>query len=316
MGRLASATLIVSNFAEDSISLIDVAQQKEVQRIYLQEGKGLFPPRPLGPHHIALDWNQKYLYVPNSHQNSVTILDLLLGKMIDTVYVGGCPTQIVLCKKYGCLYVANSDSNSIFVLNVNTLESMIQIPTGEMPHGMVLTKDQERVLVANKGTKSITEIQTRTNEQSEVYEVECHPWHLRLSYDGRFIFVVDHSFDFEKQGKICVYQLSDMKLMQVIHIGKMPVEVICDKKNNYLYVADSDLDCIHVFNLKKNQYCQKINVSHMPHGLEIDQDEMYLFATSISDNVVDIIDIRLRKCIGSIPTGIEPTSVLFTQLIN
>jgi len=310
MKCLYNDTLIISNFSDDSISVIDLVGGSEIQKIKLCYSGQSSLSSQFGPHHIALDKERKHLYVPNSWHNSVSVLDLVNEKIIDTIFVGSCPSQVVLCHKYNHIYVANTDSNSVSILNMDTLKLIIQIPTGEMPHGMAMTKDQERVFVGNYGSREITEISTKTNEKVRNHKVNCNPWHLRIDDSGELLFAVNYSDQFNRKGKIVIYETKTLKEIQKINIGKMPVESISDKNNEYLYITDSDVDCVHIYDLKKSIYSGMIKVSSTPHGIELDNEKGRLFVTSIQENVVDVINIYTREVVQNILVGKEPTSII------
>jgi len=224
--------------------------------------------------------------------------------------VGSCPSQIILCPKYGHIYVANTDSNSVSVLNMDKLSLIIQLPTGEMPHGMAITNNEERIFVGNYGSGEITEISTRTNEKVKDHRVQCNPWNLRIDSDGELLYVVNYNNQFCRGGRICIHEVDTLKEKMEIYVGKMPIEVISDNKNQYLYVTDFDMDCVHIYDLENNRYSDSIGVSPMPHGVELDNKRGRLFVTSMGRNTVDIIDIDKKTVVKSIPVGREPTSVI------
>lgn len=313
MECLYDDTLIVSNFIDDSISIIDLIREKEVQKIKLCSGKQCSSSTQFGPHHFALDASSKFLYVPNNWHNSVSVVDLTNNKVIDTILVGSGPSQVVLCSKYKYIYVVNTDSNSLSVLNMDNLELIIQIPTGEMPHGMAITSDEERIFIGNYGSGEITEIKTKTNQKLKNHKLECNPWHLRLDCTGKFLFAVNYSQQFDRKGKVFIYETETLKEIKRINIGKMPVEAIGDINNKYLYITDSDLDCVHIYNIQNEIYEGYIEVNSMPHGIGLDNEKGLLFITSLRKNTVDIVDIFKRKVIKSILVGKEPTSIIKTS---
>ncbi len=316
MKCLTDNTLIVSNFFEDSISIVNLVQGKEIKKIKLCDSGHHFSSPQFGPHHMALCYERKLLYVPNSWNNSISIIDLVKIRVIDTVYVGSCPSQVILCPKYGHIYVANTDSNSISILDMDKLNLIVQLPTGEMPHGMAMTDDKEKIFVGSYGSGEITEILTKTNEKVKDHKVQCNPWHLGIDSSGKFIYVVNYNNQFNRNGKIFIYGTDTLTEKNRIHIGKMPIEAISDNKNQYLYVTDFDRDCVHIYDLKNNRYDDRIKVNPMPHGIELDSKKGRLFVTSMGKNTVDIIDIYKKKMIQSILVGKEPTSVVRSILFG
>jgi len=309
-------TLIVSNFFEDSISIVNLVQGKEIQKIKLCDSGHHFSSPQFGPHHMALCYERKLLYVPNSWNNSISIIDLVKVKVIDTVYVGSCPSQVILCPKYGHIYVANTDSNSISILDMDKLNLIVQLPTGEMPHGMAMTNNEEKIFVGSYGSGEITEILTKTNEKVKDHKVQCNPWHLRMDGSGKSLYVVNYSNQFNRNGKIFIYEIGTLTEKNRINIGKMPIETISDNQNQYLYVTDFDMDCVHIYDLKNNRYNDCIKVNPMPHGIELDSKKGRLFVTSMGKNTVDIVDICKKMVIQSILVGREPTSVVKSTLFK
>lgn len=310
MKCLTDNILIVSNFFEDSISIIDLIQGKEVQKIKLYGNGHHFSSSQFGPYHIALDNRKNFLYVPNSWHNSISIIDLVSVKILDTVFVGSCPSQVVLCHKYKCIYVANTDSNSVSVLSMDKMSVILQLPTGEMPRSMAMTNDEEKIFVGNYGSGEITEILTKSNKKIKNHKVDCNPWHLRIDDSSELLYAVNYNNRSGDSGKVCIYETDTLKEIKRIHVGRTPIETISDNKNQYLYITDFDMDCVHIYDLKNHRYSDCIKVSVMPYGIELDNKDGRLFVTSVGRNTVDIIDIYKKTVVRSIPVGKEPTGII------
>ncbi|MCD5414507.1 MAG: YncE family protein [Clostridiales bacterium] len=259
---------------------------------------------------MTYDKTSGYLYVPCSYNNRLIVLNLESGEIVDSISVGTNPCQVIICRKYNCIYIANADSNSISIICLDTMEVTHHIPKGQMPHGMVLSKDQESVYIANTASQTITEIVTRTNEKRLCHKVCYNPWHLRMSIDGKYMYVVHYSFLYEREGRVLIYEMDEMILLREINIGTMLVEVIGDSKNEMLYITDSDSDVLYIFNLIKHVIEHIVTVSKMPHGLEIDCENKLVFLSSLRENVIDVIDTNKAKLLKSIPVGEEPTSIV------
>lgn len=272
-----SGKLIISNFSDDTVSVVNIEEAKEIKNIKLNNKEELCFKQKNGPHHIAYDDTRKYLYVPCSYCNRLIVLNLSSGKIVESISVGSNPCQVVVCKKYSCVYVVNADSNSISIICLNSMEVSHYISTGQMPHGMVLSKDQESVYIANTESQTITEIATSTNLKTKCHRVCCNPWHLKMSADGEYMYVVYYSFQYEREGKNFIYEVDKMILTREIYVGSMPVEVIGDSKSEMLYITDSDSNTLYIFNLIKHVIEHVIPVSRMPRGIEIDCEKKTAF---------------------------------------
>ena len=112
-GILGYTRILVSNSAEDSLSLTDIKEKTLVQRIFLPLEK----KKKLGPSDIAID-EEICLYIVNSYDDSIIKFDLLNLTTVDLIKVGRYPICIRIFKEK--IYVVNCDSNSISVIDEKT----------------------------------------------------------------------------------------------------------------------------------------------------------------------------------------------------
>ena len=104
--------VFVANTGDDTISIISLSNMLELYKIRLANGSG--------PHHIAVDSNQNYLYTTNSHNGSIGVVDLIRNLWVDNIYVGSHPSHLEINKKNRCIYVSNADSNSISIVDMDS----------------------------------------------------------------------------------------------------------------------------------------------------------------------------------------------------
>jgi len=117
------------------------------------------------PNDMVIDSKGKFLYVANSNDNSVSVINLSLKKVVETLDAALYPTtlegsttnSVALSADDSILYVSNADNNCLAVFNVSNpghSVSMGFIPTGWYP-SCVRTAGKE-ILVANgKGLSSM-----------------------------------------------------------------------------------------------------------------------------------------------------------------
>ena len=122
---------------------------------------------PVGdnPNDIVIDGKGKRLYVANSNDNSVSVIDLKAGKVIETLNAALYPTalpgsttnSVALSKDGRTLYVSNADNNCLAVFDVTIPGQSMSlgfIPTGWYPSCVRLAGDN--ILVSNgKGLSSL-----------------------------------------------------------------------------------------------------------------------------------------------------------------
>jgi YVTN family beta-propeller protein len=117
------------------------------------------------PNDLCLTKNGRYLFVANANDNSVSVIDLQLHKVIEVLNTalypdapsGSTTNSVALSKDEHTLYIANADNNCLAVFDINlpgNSKSKGFIPTGWYPTCVRVAKN--KILVANgKGNTSL-----------------------------------------------------------------------------------------------------------------------------------------------------------------
>jgi YVTN family beta-propeller protein len=122
---------------------------------------------PVGdnPNDMCLTRNGKYLFVANSNDNSVSVIDLASHKVVEVLNAalypdspsGSTSNSVALGDDDGTLYVANADNNCLAVFDVSEPGSSTGkgfIPTGWYPTCVRVVEN--RILVSNgKGNRNV-----------------------------------------------------------------------------------------------------------------------------------------------------------------
>ncbi len=148
--------LYVSLWAQAQVAVIDLKSNRV---------RALWPTQE-HPNEMILSRNGHFLYVANANRNTVTIIDTMYGKTIETLYAsfspsqppGSTPMSLALSADENHLFVANACNNNVAVFDISTIgssKSMGFIPTGWYPTSVRVTPDGKYLLVANgKGLMS------------------------------------------------------------------------------------------------------------------------------------------------------------------
>jgi YVTN family beta-propeller protein len=146
------ATLFVSNWASDSVTVIDTVTRKVKATIKVGHN----------PNDMVLARNGR-LYVACSNENSVYVIDTQRLRPIEVIStamytmapVGSTPNALALDPAQKLLFVANADNNNVAVINLSEAEvSHIEgfIPTAWYPSALAVSPDGKSLYVgAAKG---------------------------------------------------------------------------------------------------------------------------------------------------------------------
>lgn len=158
-------TLAVSNWGDQSVSLIDPATMKEISRV------------PVGSHPNQLVWDKLgRLFVACAGSNAVSVVKG--GKVVETIKtslrpndpVGSQPDALALAPNGRILYVANADNNDVAEIDVSDPdESVVRgfIPTGWYPSALAVAPDNKKIYIATgKGLFSQANSTVQTSRMS------------------------------------------------------------------------------------------------------------------------------------------------------
>lgn len=148
-GKLA----YVSNYRDNSISVIDIMTNRLINTILVQEG----------PYSVAIAPDGNRIYVVNSLSNTVSVIDTRANIAIHTIEVGISPLAAIVSSDGKYLYVVNNGSDSISIIETchNTLERTIAV--GVSPLGIAKLSNSQFLFVANEGSGSVSIIDTINN---------------------------------------------------------------------------------------------------------------------------------------------------------
>lgn len=114
------------------------------------------------PSFIESNKNDSIVYVSNTMDNSISVIDMNSLTITDTIFgVGNAPIGMKLLQNN--LYIANSLGNNITIINTLTNAVIFSIPVGIGPERIVSTPNGEKLLISNTTDNTISVINFSTN---------------------------------------------------------------------------------------------------------------------------------------------------------
>ncbi|TDS12918.1 YncE family protein [Sphingobacterium paludis] len=104
------------------------------------------------PLNIALDLKQNSIFVSQSNDNNITVLDGNTGEIIDKVYLGvnSSPIGPLYDAANNLIYRANRVKQEIAVVDATTYKVIDRIPTEGLPNTISLDPQTGIIYVTNK----------------------------------------------------------------------------------------------------------------------------------------------------------------------
>jgi len=184
-----------------------------------------------------------------------------------------------------------------------------------------------RIYVSNEDGGSITVVDGQTEAVLATIPVGKRPRGMRLSPDGRTLYValsgspkggpgVDESKlpppDRTADG-IGVIDLATQKLVRVLPSGADPEAFDVTPDGKTLYVSNEDAAQTSVVDLATGTVRKAVDVGKEPEGVAVRPDGKVVYVTSESSGEVDVIDTASDQVVARIPTQPRPRAVVFSR---
>lgn len=240
------------------------------------------------------------LYVTNTSDNTVTILDRLTNSVVEVVQVGKWPKGIVVDRAGACAYVANAGSNTVSMIDTmtNEVEDTIDLPLGISPSAVAVTSDGKYLFTANTDSDNVSMIDTDLKRCIDTLRVGHIPVDLRVSPAGQYLYVVN-----EGSNDLYIMDIENRQLVDRVPMRSEPAGIAVTGDNfgnDRLFVANRGSSSILVLDVAGGRV-QKSSILQGEYGptkIVLDQDRDRLYVTNQRDNSVSSFSI-------SIPQGIQ-----------
>ena len=300
-----------------SITVIDTATSTVVTKI------PVCPDFTCSPAIPAVTPNGARVYVTNSFQDTVTVIDTLTNTVIDTIIVGQSPLGIAITPDGTRAYVANH-SGSISIIDTSTNTVITTIADSDIPLGVAITPDGSRAYVSNaRGSISVVDISTNTIITNIPIIDFLVPgfgfpagnlFAIALTPDGTRGYVVSHS-----TGKTYVIStISNTMIATIPSPPGSPLSIAVSPNGTRVYTATLGFIAqVLVIDTASNTIIGTIHAGGPPPfvGVTPDGARLYINAQeSTGDETVTVIDTSTNSIVTKILTGDFMLGVAFGTL--
>ncbi|MCE7042450.1 YncE family protein [Dyadobacter sp. CY312] len=125
------------------------------------------------PLNIAIDYKNNRLFVSQSNDNNVTVVDGNTGEIINKIYLGydTSPIGLVYDEKLNVVYTANRNKKEIAVIDAKDYKVTERIPTGGLPNTISIDKATGAIYVTNKTGRNPEEKLENTNAVVKISKI-------------------------------------------------------------------------------------------------------------------------------------------------
>jgi YVTN family beta-propeller protein len=253
----------------------------------LSAGVAKFPPR---------------VYVPNSHSDTVDVIDPATFRIIDHFAVGDLPQHVVPAWDLATLWVTNNLSNTVTAIDPATGAVGRTLPV-DAPYNLYFTPDGKFAIVVAERLQRLDFRDPHTMKLIRSIDVDCKGVdHLDFSGDGRYLIA-----SCEFASKLLKVDVEQQRVIGKISVeaGGMPQDVKVDPTGKVFFVADMVRGGVYTVDGDAFRVTGFIPTGAGTHGLYASRDSKLLYATNRDAGTIALLDFATRRVVGQwqIPGG-------------
>ena len=240
--------LLVANYENDSVSLVDIAGRAVLGELDLRPGGG--KAGGTYPEWVAIQGSNT-AFVSSARDREIIVVDLTGNALAVTgrVKVKGQPTRLALNPKQTRLYVAESSSDAVAVISAKTHRVLEEIGTtapksvfanergykGSSPNSVTVSSDGGFLYVTNGGANSVAVIRLAPDGDDSaagksqlvgLIPTGWYPNSASMSVDGSMLYVVNGKSNAGPNPKGC---------RDAASVRPGGTEVGCAASNSYMW---------------------------------------------------------------------------------
>ncbi len=292
----------VSNSGANTITVFD--KQSGLVKGVISTGQ-----HPMG---IALDQTARKAYVAFEGDDTIGIIDLLSGTIIERIFLSGGdgPTELALTPDRKFLLTVNPGSQTVSIVNINSLVSVGRVSVGEGPHSILINRTGSRAYVFNSLSNTISVINLSAFLSGHVVlttqavqTVHTEPGPIRGQFSSREdkLYVIH-----QRSPYMTVRDPASNSIINRIYLGTGGSSIKVDPQTNMLYiglVGGRDIEVHDPFSLIASDF---IPVEGEVVSMTIDNDENTLCVVVPEKRMLKIINLTSRKVVAELDLDADP----------
>ena len=234
------------------------------------------------------------VYVPNSDEGTVSVIDPATYTVVSTFAVGKNPQHIGPSWDLGVLYVSNNLGNSLTPVDPQTATPGPVVPVTD-PYNLYFTPDGRSAIVVAERLRRLDFRDPHTWKlQYSIAIPHKGANHLDFSSDGK-TFLISCEFS----GWVVKMDLTTRTIVGELNVKGEPIDVKLAPDGTVYYVANMSRGGVSVIDPTTMTEVEFLPTGMGAHGLYPSRDTTRLYVSNRHANSVSVIDFATRKVVDT-----------------
>jgi len=260
------------------------------------------------------------VYVPNSHDGTVTIIDPRRYRAVRTFATGALPQHVVPSYDLTTLWVANNRGNSLTPIDPSTGREGPSVPVAD-PYNLYFTPDGRFAIVVAERRRRLDFRDAKTMALVQSVALGCKGVdHMEFTADGRFAIATC-----EFSGQLVKLDVGSRSVVGYLTLdpgglagASMPQDIRSSADGRVFYVADMKANGVYLVDPEGFRRLGFIATGKGTHGIYPSRDGRFMFVTNRGWNTtaggrhgpgsISVLDPRTRRVVATwpVPGGGSP----------
>lgn len=252
---------------------------------------------------------QRWIFVANFADDSVSVIDGTLDREVRVVPVGRAPQSLALRRRNPLIAVANSGASTVSLIDPEAITApAVTVPVGLGPEAVAFSRDGSLLFATSyyDETVTVTDLATRRPAR-EPMVLSPRPRRLLPSPDGRTLFVLLHG----NPGALAAIDLATWQVSKKIVTDSFPSDLVLMPGGRSLLLTSSDVDTALVVDAASLAVVERYRLD-TDDALLIHPTKPLFYSMSSFEGEVVVYDYAARHRVTSIAVGEWPTHSALT----
>jgi len=291
----AAPKAYVGLFKDDSVAVIDTAQNKVVGTI----------PVPKGPHGLVITPDGRKVYVSSDGVSTVSVIDTASDRVIASIEVGANPHGLAISGDGRRVLVLGWGTNRALVIDTATERVITEVPVGQ-PHNGTLSRDGSIAWVGSQqqGATALVRLDLTAGKETARVALDKTPRGLELSPDGKRVFFTLAGVD-----AIQVLDSASNQVVAQIPVGASPHYAPFTPDGRWALAVVQGPGELAILDTATNTVAGTVPVGKAPHWSVASSDGRTAYVSNEATNDVSVVDLAGRRVLTTIPVGNAPRKI-------
>lgn len=285
--------LLIGNKGEDTVSFVDIASGRELERL----------PTGRMPHEIAISPDGKQAAVVAYGGKSIDLFDIASRSKTKTIDLGpnAGPHGIVWLAD-GRIVATTERSQSVAVVDPAAGTLLASIPTDQQgTHMVAVTRDGTRAFTANIGSGTVSVLDLKAGQKLRDIAVGGRPEGIALSTDEQVLWVADL-----QKPRVQAFDATSFKRIAEVPTGPVPIRVAASPDGRFIVTSNVGNGSLSVIDSRTHKKLRDIVVSGSEDAGQVTiafGGNGRIYAAETGRDQIAEVDLATGKVLRRLPAG-------------